>query len=68
MIEVNLDRILCDRKIRAKDLADRIDLSENNLSRIKTGRIRAIRFSTLNSLCKELDCKPGDLLDYIPDE
>lgn len=68
MIEVNLDRILCDRKIRAKDLADRIDLSENNLSRIKTGRIRAIRFSTLNSLCKELECKPGDLLDYTPDE
>lgn len=68
MIVVNLDRLLFDKKIQSKDLANRIDLSENNLSRIKTGRIRAIRFSTLDSLCRELGCKPGDLLDYVPDE
>lgn len=68
MIVVNLDRVLVDRKIASKDLARRIDLSENNLSRIKTGRIKAIRFSTLNGLCRELGCKPGDILDYLPDE
>ncbi|MCH3957641.1 MAG: helix-turn-helix transcriptional regulator [Olsenella sp.] len=68
MIVINLDRLLCERKIQSKVLADKINLSENNLSRIKTGHIRAIRFSTLNNLCKELNCKPGDLLDYIPDD
>lgn len=68
MIIVNLDKVLCEKKVRSKDLAARIDLSENNLSRIKTGNIRAIRFSTLNNLCRELGCRPGDLLDYIPDD
>ncbi len=68
MIIVNLDRILSEKKIKSKDLASRINLSENNLSRIKTGNIRAIRFSTLNNLCRELDCKPGDILDYVPDD
>ncbi|MDY5271497.1 helix-turn-helix transcriptional regulator [Tractidigestivibacter sp.] len=68
MIIVNLDRILFEKKIKSKDLASRINLSENNLSRIKTGNIRAIRFSTLNNLCRELDCKPGDILDYVPDD
>ncbi|MBM6943155.1 helix-turn-helix domain-containing protein [Collinsella intestinalis] len=68
MIVINLDRVLVDRKIASKDLARLIGLSENNLSRIKTGRIKAIRFSTLNGLCRELGCKPGDILDYIPDD
>ena len=68
MIIVKLDKILFENKVKSKDLASQIGLSENNLSRIKTGSIRAIRFSTLNSLCRELDCKPGDLLDYIPDD
>lgn len=68
MIIVSLDRILFEKKIKSKDLASRISLSENNLSRIKTGNIRAIRFSTLNNLCRELDCKPGDILDYVPDD
>ena len=68
MIIVSLDRILFEKKIKSKDLASRINLSENNLSRIKTGNIRAIRFSTLNNLCRELDCKPGDILDYVPDD
>ena len=67
-IIVNLNRILAEKRVHANELALRIDLSENNLSRIRTGRIRAIRFSTLNALCRELNCKPGDLLDYIPDE
>ncbi len=68
MIVINLDRVLVDRKIASKDLAQLIGLSENNLSRIKTGRIKAIRFSTLNGLCRELGCKPGDILDYVPDD
>lgn len=68
MITINLDRLLFDRKMQSKELAAKIDLSENNLSRIKTGRIRAIRLSTLNSICRELDCKPGDLFDYVPDD
>ena len=67
-IVINLDKLLVDRKLSSIELAERIDLSENNLSRIKTGRIKAMRFSTLNALCRELGCKPGDILDYIPDE
>ena len=68
MIVLRLDRILADRKKRSKDLAERIGLSETNLSRIKTGRVVAVRFSTLDALCRELNCKPGDILDYEPDE
>ena len=67
-IIVNLDVVLAKRKVQSRDVAERIGLSENNLSRIKTGRIKAIRFSTLNALCRELDCKPGDILDYVYDE
>lgn len=66
-IVVNLNRILAEKRIHANELATRIDLSENNLSRIRTGRIKAIRFSTLDALCRELGCRPGDILDYIPD-
>lgn len=65
---VNLDVMLAKRKMRSNVLAERIGLSENNLSRIRTGKIKAIRFSTLGALCRELDCKPGDLLDYFYDE
>ncbi|OUO21682.1 transcriptional regulator [Collinsella sp. An307] len=68
MIVLRLDRVLADRKIRSKDLAERVGLSETNLSRIKTGRVVAVRFSTLDALCRELNCKPGDILDYEPDE
>ncbi len=67
-IIVNLDVILAKRKIPSNVLAQRIGLSENNLSRIKKGHIKAIRFSTLGALCRELDCKPGDLLDYVYEE
>ena len=68
MIVLRLDRVLADRKIRSKDLAERIGLSETNLSRIKTGRVVAIRFSTLDAICRELGCQPGDILEYVPDE
>lgn len=67
-IIVNLDVMLAKRKMASNVLAERIGLSENNLSRIKKGHIKAIRFSTLGALCRELDCKPGDLLDYEQDE
>lgn len=52
----------------SRELAQRIDLSEVNLSRIKTGKISAIRLSTLDALCRELRCQPGDLLEYVPGE
>ena len=67
-IIVNLDVMLAKRKVQSKEIAELIGLSENNHSRIKTGRIKAIRFSTLNALCRALDCKPGDILDYVYDE
>lgn len=66
-IETHLDLMLVLRKMQSKELAERIGLSENNLSRIKTGNIKAIRWSTLEALCRELNCQPGDLLEYVPD-
>ncbi len=66
-IITHLDVMLAIRKMPSKELARRIGLSENNLSRIKTGNIKAIRWSTLEAICRELDCQPGDLLEYAPD-
>ncbi len=68
MIVLRLDRVLADRKMRSKDLAEKIGLSEVNLSRIKTGKVSAIRFSTLDAICRELGCQPGDVLEYVEDE
>ena len=68
MIVMRLDRVLAERKVSSKELADRIGISPVNLSRIKTGKINAVRFSTLEAICRALDCTPGDLLEYIPDE
>ncbi|MDO4427924.1 MAG: helix-turn-helix transcriptional regulator [Atopobiaceae bacterium] len=67
MIVLRLDRVLADRKMRSKELAERIGLSEVNLSRIKCGKISAVRFSTLDGICRELGCQPGDILEYVPD-
>ncbi|WP_251212739.1 helix-turn-helix domain-containing protein [Adlercreutzia murintestinalis] len=63
-----LDRVMADRKISVNELAARINLSPVNLSRIRTGKIKAIRFSTLEGLCAELECQPGDIFEYLPDE
>ncbi len=63
-IIVNLDVMMAKRKVRSKDLAESIGITEANLSILKTGKARAIRFSTLEALCKELDCQPGDLLEF----
>ena len=63
-----LDRVMADRKIALNELAKRIDLTDSNLSILKTGKARAIRISSLEAICRELNCQPGDLLEYQPDE
>lgn len=63
-IIVNLDVMLAKRKMRLNELADAIDISIQNLSVLKTGKARAIRFSTLSAICRVLECQPGDLLEY----
>lgn len=67
MIVLNLDRVMKDRGVKLKELAEKIGLTDANLSNIKTGKISAIRFSTLNALCKELDCQPAEILQYCED-
>lgn len=67
-IQVNLDELLKKSGVSSKDLAARIGLSEVNLSRMRTGKIKAVRFSTLEAICHELDCQPGDILTYIPEK
>lgn len=67
-IVLRLDRVMADRKISLNELAERVGISNMNLSNLKTGKVRAIRFSTLNAICRELDCQPGDILEYTPDE
>lgn len=68
MIRVNLDVVMAMRKIGAGDLAERVDITNANLSILKNNKAKAIRFSTLNAICKELGCQPGDILEYVPDE
>ena len=65
-IRVNLDRVLVRRRMSLTELADRVGVTIANLSILKTGKARAVRFSTLSALCRELDCQPGDLLIYEP--
>lgn len=67
-IRIKLDRLLLERRMTLTDLADRIGITVANLSVLKTSKARAIRFSTLESLCRELDCQPGDLLEWASDE
>ena len=67
-IILRLDRVMADRKINLKDLSEQIGIASVNLSKIKTGKVSAIRFSTLNAICKALDCQPGDILEYQEDE
>ena len=66
-IILRLDRIMADRKVSLKELSDRVGVSNVNLSKMKTGKISAIRFSTLEAICEALDCQPGDILEYDPD-
>ena len=67
-IIVNLDAMLVKRKVRSKELAKFVGISEQNISLLKTGQVRGIRFNTLEKICEFLDCQPGDLLEYLPNE
>ena len=67
-IIVNLDVMMAKRKISLGELAERIDLTPTNLSILKTGKAKAVRFSTLEAICKELDCQPGDILEFREEE
>ena len=66
-IKINLDLVLLKKGISSKDLARTINITSANLSILKTGKARAIRFSTLNDICKALNCQPGDILEYVDD-
>jgi putative transcriptional regulator len=68
MINIRLDYVLLDKRMKLKDLAEATGLAVNNLSILKTNKARAIRFSTLEALCKALDCTPGELIEFVPDE
>ena len=66
-IVLRLDRMMADRKIILNELSEKVGIANVNLSKIKTGKVSAIRFSTLNAICKVLDCQPGDILEYQED-
>ncbi|NLF80669.1 MAG: helix-turn-helix transcriptional regulator [Clostridia bacterium] len=67
-IILRLDRMMADRKISLNDLAEKVGIANVNLSKIKTGKVSAIRFSTLDAICDALDCQPGDILEYTRPE
>jgi putative transcriptional regulator len=66
-IIVNLDVMLARRKMRSKELAERIGITEQNVSLLKSGKVKGVRFETLEQICAALDCQPGDILEYRPD-
>ncbi|GMR11394.1 MAG: helix-turn-helix transcriptional regulator [Anaerolineae bacterium] len=67
-IKVNLDLMLVKRGMKLSELSERVDITLANLSILKTNKAKAIRFSTLEAVCQALDCQPGDLLEYVPDD
>lgn len=67
-IILRLDRVMADRKISLNELSAKMGISNVNLSNLKTGKVKAIRFSTLDAICKVLECQPGDILEYKEDE
>jgi putative transcriptional regulator len=67
-IIINLDVMLAKRKMRSNELADRVGITTANLSILKTGKAKAIRFSTLEAICQVLECQPGDIMEYISDD
>ena len=67
-IILRLDRVMADRKISLNDLAEQVGIANVNLSKIKTGKVSALRFSTLNAICDVLDCQPGDILEFQKDQ
>lgn len=66
-IIVRLDRVMADRKMPLGELAERVGVADGNLSKLKNGKVRGVRFETLNALCRELNCQPGDLLEFQDD-
>ena len=66
-IILRLDKVMADRKVSLNELSEKVGVSNVNLSKIKTGKISAVRFSTLDAICKALDCQPGDILEYKPE-
>ena len=68
MIILRLDRVMADRKISLNELSEKVGVANVNLSKMKTGKISAVRFSTLNEICRVLHCQPGDILEYAEDE
>ena len=67
-IRVNLNYVMARKNVSATDLAERIGITQANLSILKTSKAKAIRFTTLEALCRELDCQPGDILEYVQEE
>lgn len=67
-IIVNLDVMLARRKMRSKELAERIGITEQNVSLLKSGKVKGVRFDTLERICEALQCQPGDVLEYVPDD
>ena len=68
MIILRLDRVMADRKMSLNELSEKVGISNVNLSKLKTGKVSAVRVSTLDAICKVLDCQPGDILEYAPGE
>jgi putative transcriptional regulator len=66
-IRINIDMMMAKRKMSLTELSQRVGISMTNLSLLKTGKVKGIRFSTLEAICRELDCQPGDILEYVPD-
>ncbi len=67
-IVIDLDVVMAQRKTRLGELAERVGITPQNLSKLKTGRAKAVRFTTLEAICRELDCQPGDILRYEPED
>ena len=65
---INLDVMMAKRKMSLGELSERVDITQANLSILKNGKARAIRFTTLEAICRELDCQPGDIIEYRPDQ
>lgn len=67
-IIIRLDRMMADRKMSLNELAEKVGLSNVNMSNLKTGKMKGVRFETLNAICEALNCQPGDLFEYVPDD
>ena len=67
-IQINLDVMIAKRKIKGKELASQIGITEQNLSLLRTGKVKGVRFSTLEKICECLNCQPGDILEYLSDD